>query len=92
LTTKPGRQSGRENWDRDIASPGVLTTAGHLLFSGDTAGNIFALDAANGNTLWHVCAGGTLNSSPMTYQIDGQQYVLTAIDSVVYAWTLPPGR
>jgi hypothetical protein len=28
----------------------------------------------------------------MTYQIDGQQYVITAIDSVVYAWTLPPGQ
>ena len=34
-------------------------------------------------------AGGTLNSSPMTYQIDGRQYLITPIDSVVYAWTLP---
>jgi hypothetical protein len=30
-----------------------------------------------------------LSSSPMTYQIDGRQYVITPVDSVVYAWTIP---
>jgi len=89
-------ETGKTVWKRELGPghsfTGVLATAGHLLFSGDTSGNIFALDPANGNTLWHVYAGGTLNSSPMTYQIDGQQYVITAIDSVVYAWTLPPAR
>jgi alcohol dehydrogenase (cytochrome c) len=86
-------QTGKTVWQREIGKghsfTGVLTTAGHLLFSGDTSGNIFALDPANGDTLWHVYAGGTLNSSPMTYQIDGRQYVITPIDSVVYAWALP---
>jgi alcohol dehydrogenase (cytochrome c) len=89
-------ETGKTIWKRELGPghsfTGVLTTAGHLLFSGDTSGNIFALDPADGSTLWHVYAGGTMNSSPMTYQIDGQQYVITAIDSVVYAWTLPPGR
>jgi alcohol dehydrogenase (cytochrome c) len=87
-------QTGKTVWKRDLGPghsfTGVLTTAGHLLFSGDTSGNVFALDPANGDALWHVYAGGTLNSSPMTYQLNGRQYVITAIDSVIYAWTLPP--
>ncbi len=78
-------ETGKTVWKRELGPghsfTGVLTTAGHLLFSGDTSGNIFALDPADGNTLWNVYAGGTLNSSPMTYQIAGQQYVITAIAS-----------
>jgi alcohol dehydrogenase (cytochrome c) len=86
-------ETGKTVWQRDLGKghsfSGVLTTAGHLLFSGDTSGNLFALDPANGNLLWHVYAGGTLSSSPMTYQIDGRQYLITPVDSVVYAWSLP---
>jgi len=89
-------ESGKTVWQRDLGKghsfTGVLTTAGHLLFSGDTSGNLFAFDPANGNLLWHVYAGGTLNSSPMTYQIEGRQYLITPVDSVVYAWTLPPAQ
>jgi alcohol dehydrogenase (cytochrome c) len=89
-------ESGKTVWQRDLGKghsfTGVLTTAGHLLFSGDTSGNLLALDPANGNLLWHVYAGGTLNSSPMTYQIEGRQYLITPVDSVVYAWTLPPAQ
>ena len=89
-------QTGKTVWQRDLGKghsfTGVLTTAGHLLFSGDTSGNLFALDPANGDLLWHVYAGGTLNSSPMTYQIGGRQYLITPVDSVVYAWTLPPAQ
>ncbi len=86
-------ETGKTVWQRELGPghsfTGVLTTAGRLLFSGDTSGNIFALDPATGKTLWHTYAGGTMNSSPMTYQIEGRQYLLTAVDSVVYAWALP---
>jgi alcohol dehydrogenase (cytochrome c) len=89
-------ETGKTVWQRALGKghsfSGVLTTAGHLLFSGDTSGNLFALDPANGNLLWHVYAGGTLSSSLMTYQIDGRQYLITPVDSVVYAWTLPPAQ
>ena len=89
-------ETGKTVWQRDLGDghsfTGVLTTAGRLLFSGDVAGNLFALDPANGKVLWHVYAGGRMSSSPMTYQLDGRQYVLTAIDSVVYAWALPEAR
>ncbi len=30
-----------------------------------------------------------MNSSPMTYEVDGRQYILTAVDGVIYSWALP---
>ncbi|HSU31449.1 MAG TPA: acido-empty-quinoprotein group A [Bryobacteraceae bacterium] len=86
-------QTGKTRWTRNegrsISYPGILTTAGHLLFTADVTGNLLALDPATGRELWHTYAGGLMNSSPMTYQLDGRQYVLTAVDSVLYAWALP---
>jgi alcohol dehydrogenase (cytochrome c) len=86
-------QTGKVRWSREEEEgeghPGILTTAGQLLFTGDVSGNLLALDPENGDTLWHVNAGGNLGSSPMTYELDGRQYVLTGVDSVLYAWTLP---
>ena len=85
-------QTGKARWVRKSGGggdPGILTTAGHLLFTGDGSGNLLALDPANGEVLWHVYPGGTMNSSPMTYELDGRQYVLTAVDGVLYAWSLP---
>jgi alcohol dehydrogenase (cytochrome c) len=68
---------------------GILTTAGRLLVTGDNAGDLIALDPATGKSLWHVYAGGRLNGCPMSYELDGRQYLLTAVDSVLYAWSVP---
>jgi hypothetical protein len=48
-----------------------------------------ALDATTGKTLWHLYPGGNLTGAPMTYELLGRQYVVTAVDSVLYAWALP---
>ncbi len=86
-------QTGKIRWRRTeeerAGHPGILTTAGHLLFTGDVSGNLLALDPENGETLWHVKPGGNLGSSPMTYELDGRQYVVTGVDGVLYAWALP---
>jgi alcohol dehydrogenase (cytochrome c) len=86
-------ETGKPKWTRPLGDggtySGVLTTAGQLLFTADTSGNLLALDPATGDTLWHTYAGGAMNSSPMTYILGGRQYVLTAVDSVLYAWSLP---
>jgi alcohol dehydrogenase (cytochrome c) len=59
------------------------------LFTGDTLDNVMALDPATGKTLWHATLGDKMVSSPMTYALDGRQYVLTPVGSVVFAWALP---
>lgn len=66
---------------------GVLTTAGKLLFQGDTAGDLVAFDPANGKPLWHSHIGNVSNA-PETYLLDGHQYVLAAAGDSLFAFTL----
>jgi alcohol dehydrogenase (cytochrome c) len=68
-------------------SNGVLTTAGRLLFSGDTAGNLVARDPATGHPLWHAQIGQVSNA-PETYLVDSRQYLLVAGGDTLYAFRL----
>ncbi len=85
--------TGKSRWVHDLGSgwtwAGVLSTAGGLVFTGDVHGNILALDANTGDTLWHVFAGGQAEGPPITYQLDGKQYILVGTHGVVYAFALP---
>ena len=86
-------QTGKLRWERSLgeggAGAGILTTAGHLLFTGDLLGNLLALDVANGSVLWHTRPGANLSNAPMTYSLQGRQYVVTGVNDTLYAWTLP---
>ena len=66
---------------------GVLTTAGRLLFAGDTGGNLVARDPANGAPLWHAHVGNVSNA-PETYLLDGKQYVIVGATDTLYAFRL----
>ncbi len=54
---------------------GILTTASDLLFIGQPDGNLIAMDARNGRELWRFQTGAAISASPVTYEIDGEQYV-----------------
>src|SRR5256885_7750041 len=54
---------------------GILTTAGDVLFISQPDGNLLALDARNGHELWRFQTGAAISASPITYEIDGDQYV-----------------
>ena len=69
------------------SAPGLLTTAGGLLFGGDISGNLVAYDAANGKILWHTKLGGVSNA-PQTYMLDGRQYVLVASGDALYSFAV----
>ena len=68
-------------------SPGLLTTAGRLLFGGDVSGNFVAFDAGRGTPLWHARIGQVSNA-PQTYLVDGRQHVLVAAGETLYAFAL----
>ena len=89
-------QTGKIRWDHELGPgedvAGILTTAGGVLITADNSNNLLALDAATGKTLWHMNAGGRMVSSPMTYELDGRQYVLTAVGDLIYAWVVPDGK
>lgn len=86
-------QTGKIRWSHELgpegSGAGVLTTDSGLTFTGDAHGNFLALDTATGKTLWHAGAGGGIASSPITYELDGHQYLLTSGGSVLFAWKLP---
>ena len=72
----------------DITWGGVLTTASDVLFSGGKEGYFFALDARSGDLLWKVALGGQVNAGPMTYSVNGKQYVTIAAGSSLFAFAL----
>ncbi|MGO8719933.1 MAG: hypothetical protein ACLQMO_12045 [Acidobacteriaceae bacterium] len=66
-----------------------MTTGSGIAFTGDEYGNILALDTRTGKTLWHAGTGAPMQTSPITYELDGRQYVVTGSGSVLFAWALP---
>jgi alcohol dehydrogenase (cytochrome c) len=85
-------QTGAVRWSHDLhggaAAAGVLTTASGLTFTGDSAQSALALRSSTGATLWHSGIG-RVNNSPITYELDGRQYVLFGGGSALYAFALP---
>lgn len=84
--------TGKIKWEWKHPSPtwsGVLSTAGGLVFTGDAEGNFIALDAATGKALWHFQCGASVYSAPMTYAINGKQYVAVAAGSTLFTFGLP---
>ena len=68
---------------------GTMTTAGGLLFFGDDAQSLEAVDAHDGKPLWHFNTGQDMSASPMSYAVGGRQYVAIAVGSDIFSFTLP---
>ncbi len=64
-----------EGWQTAFGAAGVLTTASDVLFTGGREGTFVALDARNGSLLWKVILGGPMIMNPITYSVDGKQYI-----------------
>jgi glucose dehydrogenase len=70
--------TGEQRWKfelTDVITSGILTTGSDLLFTGLRSGYFQALDARTGELLWKASLGGPITSGPMTYEVDGRQYV-----------------
>ncbi len=87
-------ESGRVVWEvPQVGAPesnysGVLSTAGGLLFYGESGGTFAAADAATGKTLWHFPTGQAWRASPMTYMVKGRQHVAVAAGGSILAFAL----
>jgi len=89
-------QTGSIRWSHDyptaagggLGGAGILTTAGKLLFSGDPAGNLIAYDPATGKILWHFRLGSSLSNGPMTYMLDGKQYLIAGAGDTLLAFAI----
>ncbi|MFD1611171.1 PQQ-binding-like beta-propeller repeat protein [Sphingomonas tabacisoli] len=72
--------------------PGLMSTAGNLLFTGDDQNNIIVYRGTDGRILWHYKAPANQSNGPITYMLDGKQYVVLAAGDTLYALTLPDGQ
>lgn len=76
IAMDPLTQQPRWRYDQfDVSDSGMLTTASDLLFTGGREGFLQALDARTGELLWKVALGGQIVMAPVTYMVDGQQYI-----------------
>jgi PQQ-dependent dehydrogenase (methanol/ethanol family) len=74
-------ETGKVAWTKMTAQPligGALATAGNLVFMGEGDGDFDAFDAKTGEEVWHYNLGAGVNAPPITYQVNGQQYVAVA--------------
>ena len=88
-------ETGRIVWEvPQVGAPegnysGVLSTAGGLVFYGETGGSFAAVDAKSGKTLWHFDTGQEWRASPMTYLVNGRQHVAIASGGNIISFALP---
>jgi alcohol dehydrogenase (cytochrome c) len=84
--------TGEIAWRYDLfggaGAAGVMTTASGLTFTGDAANNALALRSSDGATLWHSGIG-RVGNAPITYELDGRQYVVFGGGGALFAFALP---
>ena len=68
---------------------GLVSTASGLIFAGDDQGTFAALNAHTGEPLWHFNTNQRISASPITYAVNGRQYVAVAAGVNVVAFRLP---
>jgi alcohol dehydrogenase (cytochrome c) len=85
-------ETGEKKWDFKMVNnteSGVLSTAGGLVFGGGMDGDFIALDAKTGEPLWHANLGGPNASGPISYAVDGKQYIIGTGEGTMYSFALP---
>ena len=84
--------TGATKWRTETVtalSGGMLATAGGLVFGGDREGYLIAFDASSGKILWKFQTGGVVIAPPVSYLMNGKQYVTVAGGSSLLSFTLP---
>ncbi|MGE3509120.1 MAG: PQQ-dependent dehydrogenase, methanol/ethanol family [Vicinamibacterales bacterium] len=84
-------RTGERKWRfdmTDVTDSGILTTGSDVLFTGGREGYFQALDARTGTLLWKANLGGQIVNGPMTYEVDGKQYVAVIAGNTLVAFAL----
>jgi alcohol dehydrogenase (cytochrome c) len=86
--------AGKFAWEYPQVGPahstgGTMSTAGGLVFFGDDAQSLEAVNASDGKPLWHFSTGQDMSASPMTYAVGARQYVAIAAGSDIFSFALP---
>jgi len=89
-------QTGRKLWTFPVSrlslQAGVLATRSEVVFAATAEGNLLALDARTGKPLWHFQTGAPILAAPISYSVDGRQYIAVAAGNTLYGFALPPAE
>jgi alcohol dehydrogenase (cytochrome c) len=88
IDVKDGSIKWSHKWEGAGGRSGLMSTAGNLLFAGDTSNNFVALDAKTGTPLWHANLGASVSNAPISYELDGKQMVIIAAADSLFAFTV----
>ncbi|MEZ5355052.1 MAG: PQQ-binding-like beta-propeller repeat protein [Bryobacteraceae bacterium] len=84
--------TGVKKWEFPLqtgsAATGVLATAGGVVFAASYDGNLVALNAATGKYLWHYNTGAAIVSGPISYEVNGTQYVAISAQGALFAFAV----
>ncbi|MBV9771765.1 MAG: PQQ-dependent dehydrogenase, methanol/ethanol family [Bryobacterales bacterium] len=84
-------QTGERKWEykmTDVTDSGILTTVTDALFVGGREGYFMALDARTGALLWKTVVGGQVSSGPMSYAVNGKQYIAVSAGNSLFVYGL----
>ena len=84
-------KTGERKWEfkmADVSMSGILTTTTDVLFAGGREGYFWALDARTGAELWRANLGGEVASGPMSYSVNGRQYIAVSAGNSLFTYAL----
>jgi len=81
-----------EGWQTSAGAAGILTTASDVLFTGGREGNFVVLDDRSGALLWKATLGGPMIMNPITYAVNGKQYVAVNAGNCLFVFGLRDQR
>jgi alcohol dehydrogenase (cytochrome c) len=84
---KTGKVRWSHKWESGGRS-GLMSTAGNLVFTGDGANNFVALNATTGEPVWHANLGASVANGPITFELDGTQYVVVCAGDTMWAFAM----
>jgi alcohol dehydrogenase (cytochrome c) len=87
---RTGQIRWTHRWESNVRS-GLVSTAGNVLFAGGPSDDLVALDARDGRALWHAILNSGISNGPITYALNGRQYVVAAAGDTLWAFVLHPG-
>lgn len=83
--------TGERKWEyklTDVTDSGILTTASDVLFVGGREGYFMAMDARTGELLWRASVGGQVSNGPISYSVNGKQYIAVAAGNSLFVYGL----
>ena len=85
---KTGKVRWSHKWEDNVRSRACSSTAGNLLFAGGPSKDLVALNATTGDALWHARLNAAVSNGPITYELDGLQYVIVGAGDTLWAFVM----